>query len=172
MGNNFDQRNQRVNEQYNISGDLNLNKSFGILWIKALGAERYFLQKAKEQIKGPQGTSVTLTNILAGLMDLAAIFKDDNAMTSEPDFNIRINDDRVAQMNVGEIVKLSVEPGSCKVHIELNVTANRDKADMGLTQAADKWAYKDGKNVLTFPINPGEVVELEYQDMKLKFKGR
>lgn len=168
----YDQRNQHVNEQYNVAGDLNLNKSSGILWIKALGTERYFVRKAKEQIKGTKGGSDGLTDILAGLMDLAAMFKEDNAMTGEPDFNIIINDEEIEQMNVGDTIKLNVDPGNCKVHIELNITSNRYKADMGLAQKTDNWAYKDGKNVLTFPINPGEVVELEYQDLSLKFKGR
>ncbi len=156
----FDQKNQTVDTQINVSGDLSLGRDSGTIWITAAGEGRYF----SSGVKMKNYESIWMQLIEAGRYFMAV-----SQLDEEPDFNIIINGKYVDGISVGETKKISIKPGRHTFEIKPNLTDARKAAGAGLADLfREMLLSKEGS--LTFPIEAGETIDLIYENFKLSFK--
>lgn len=160
MGN-FDQKEQNVNNQINVAGDVSLGRKSGTIWITAGGKERYF----SSQVKPNMYSSVWMQLLEAGRYLMVTSRLDEGY-----DFDIIIDGSYVIDgINPGETKKFNLKPGKYTIEVKPNLTEARKAAGAGLAELIRESLLRN-ESKLTFPIEAGETIELIYEDFKLSFK--
>lgn len=157
---NFDQNNQQINNQINIANVANLNCT---LWIDVRGEERFFVK-----LDGKKTKKKTSEGFL-GLFEMFIDYAKESTLTEEPDFLVYVDDQLSDGLNAGERKKFAITPGKHKVEIKLNITKTRVGDLNRIEVMAVDMALKRN-NKITFPVSPGENIELDYKGYVLKFK--
>ncbi len=159
---NFDQNDQRVNNQINIANVSNLNC---VLWIDARGGDRIFhklLGTDTNKKKSPEG--------FAGLVFGFFEYLHNDALLSEPDFLVYVDGQLSDGLNGDERKKFAITPGRHTVEIKLNITENRRSYGGLAWKVLEMQLYSGNSNKISFPVSPGETIELDFKGLKLKFK--
>lgn len=153
----FEQNRQNVNTQINIAGSDN---PYCTLWITSKDKESIFsvlVQKAPK-------TGLKLLDGIGSIFEVAQLF----GLTSDPDFKVFIDGEFSDTLGVGETKKFDITPGKHTVEIELNITEYRKNMGANWIDAAQT-LFNRGTNKITFPINPGETVELICENSSIRF---
>lgn len=153
----YDQNNQRVNNQINVANISNLNC---VLWIEAPGDTRYFVQDLN--LKSSKGKD--FLSLIGDVIKLAHWFK----LQEGADFHVYIDNKFSDTLNVGERKRYSITPGKHLVEVRFNITEYRRSFGGGLLPLVNLIPGAEGS--ITFPISPGETIELVYKNLTLKFK--
>lgn len=157
---NFDQNDQKVNNQINIA---NISNLYCTLWIDVRGEERFFVK-----LFGKEPRKKTSEGLL-GLFEMFLDYSYENSLTEESDFLVYVDDQLSDGLNAGERKKFAITPGKHKVEIKLNKTKSR-VGDTNRVAVMIVEATLNKSNKITFPVSPGENIELDYRGYELKFK--